>query len=55
MEKEICEVADCHEQGLVTHEISKNTSVEFHQICKYHDKQAKEGKELNFKTSYLKR
>ena len=54
MDTERCEVVDCNKEGLSMYELKKNNSVEFHHICEYHDKQAKEGKELNFKESYIK-
>lgn len=53
MEKEICEVVDCDKKGLNRYKLKKNYSVEFHHICDYHDEEAKEGKELNFKQSYI--
>ena len=52
---ECCEVVGCDKQGLIMHEINWNNCYEFHQICGYHDKEAKEGKELNFRNSYCKR
>ena len=51
---ECCEVVGCDKQGLIMHEINWNNCYEFHQICEYHDKEAKEGIELNFRNSYCK-
>ena len=54
MEKQNCEVVDCDEKGLTLFELKKNNSVEFHHVCDYHNKEAKQGKELNFEQSYIK-